>query len=105
MRYAVLISLQTSLLGTDPSNVFSSDKPAILARQLRMGSSEQPCVRSQFLASIGITEAETRKKDNALGPLDELKAANLCSGPFRVTLTTHPAEHLTFSGSHRQCSV
>jgi hypothetical protein len=56
--------------------------------------------RSAFLSHIGVTEAETRKGEIIQGPLDDLKAANLLAGPFRIALTKKPAEHLTFSGVH-----
>jgi hypothetical protein len=31
------------------------------------------------------------------GPIDELKASNILSGPFRLRLTNQPSEHLTFA--------
>jgi len=100
----VLLSLQTSLLGTNPFQGLI-DKRATLAQQLHMNYNVQRCVRSEFLNAIGITETELRKQGPAFGPLDELKAANLCAGPFRVRLTDVPVEHLTFSGSHKQSSL
>jgi hypothetical protein len=56
--------------------------------------------RSLFLLNIGIIEAETHKRENILGSLDDLKASNLVAGPFRIALTKKPVEHLTYSGVH-----
>jgi len=62
-------------------------------------------VRRKFLKTIGLGLAETEAKARLLGPLDELKASNLLSGPFKLALTTNPTEHLTFVGSHSQSTV
>ena len=52
--------------------------------------------RSELLSVVGIADMETRRRDELLGPLDELKASNLFAGPFGVGLTKYPSEHLTF---------
>jgi len=62
-------------------------------------------VRSKFLNAIGISETEARAKDSPVGPLDELRASSLLSGPFKIDLTKKPLEHLTFTGSHAQLFV
>jgi hypothetical protein len=79
-----------------------SIKPALLARELNMQSVRGKFWRSQFLLSLGLTENDTASRQGLLGHLDELKASNLLKGPFKINLTNHPAEHLTFDSSHRQ---
>jgi hypothetical protein len=62
-------------------------------------------VRRKFLNAIGLGLVEVRPKESLFGPLDELKASNLLSGPFKLSLTKNPAEHLTFVGSHSRSTV
>ena len=62
-------------------------------------------VRRKFLSAIGVGLTEVRTKESLLGPLDELKASNLLSGPFKLALTRNPSEHLTFVGSHARPTV
>jgi len=52
--------------------------------------------RTHVLASVGITDAEAHA-ETLVGPLDELKASNIRSGPFDIDLTEVPREHLTLT--------
>jgi hypothetical protein len=62
-------------------------------------------VRESVLSEAGFTETEISDTRVLQGPLDELKASNLHTGPFRVQLTTFPHEHLTFTRDQGQRSV
>jgi len=39
------------------------------------------------------------------GPLDELTARNMLSGPFKLSPTTEISQHLMFTGSHTQSTI
>lgn len=78
------------------------NKKTEILRHLDMKFIGAKSVRLKFLKALGISETETQRKDEIRGPLDELKASNLLSGPFRLVLTENPSEHLTFTGSHTQ---
>jgi hypothetical protein len=102
MSLAILNILSYINLGQRPLIACGSVKPAILALNLNMKSIRGSFWRSQFILALGLTETETLGRGELTGHLDELKASNLLKGPFEITLTSHPGEHLTFDNSHRQ---
>jgi len=61
--------------------------------------------RAKLLEIIGLTEAETKPKNDLIGSLDELKASNLRRGPFKIELTDQPWAHLTFTRSHGRSTI
>ena len=77
-------------------------KPAILVDELNMTAVRGNFWRSKLLKSLGLTENDVGSRHGHSGHLDELKASNLLRGPFKINLTNHPAEHLTFDSSHKQ---
>jgi hypothetical protein len=61
------------------------------------------CIKGEFLRSTGLVgESTTPMK---VGGLDVLKASHLMAGPFRISLTENPAEHLTFNDSGTRPTV
>ena len=104
MSLVILNILSYINLGQNPVITHGSVKPTILAQNLNMRSNRRVFWRSQFLGALGLTESDTlRSRDlRLMGHLDELKASNLLKGPFKITLTSHPEEHLTFDSSHKQ---
>lgn len=52
------------------------------------------------ILAAGITQDEIKSNEKPdvekSGSLDELKASVLSGGPFKIALTPHPSEHLTF---------
>jgi hypothetical protein len=54
-------------------------------------------IKTFILNGIGVDRIETKPESNLDGHLDELNAANIHSGPFRVTSTDNPTLHLTFT--------
>lgn len=102
MSLATLNILSYINLGQKPLIAYGSVKPAILALNLNMKSIRGSFWRSQFILALGLTESEILGRRKLTGHLDELKASNLLKGPFKITLTSHPGEHLTFDSSHKQ---
>lgn len=80
-------------------------KTEILLKDLRMRLEGMHPNREKLLTIIGVTEAETKMQTDLLGPLDELKASNLRSGPFKIELTDHTWAHLTFSRSDGRSTI
>ena len=66
------------------------------------GSVPDNRIRLKFLCALGLSssEAKSRKYQDFWGPLDELRASHLIAGPFQVSLTQVPSEHLTFDDTH-----
>ena len=80
-------------------------RPDSLARDLQMPLARHNNLRTTILLISGITETECHVESDLRGPLDELKAANMIAGPFKLGLTTNPTEHLTFVGTHSKTTV
>lgn len=55
----------------------------------------QNFLRDELLSSLGISDSEARVIDQ-FGPLDELRASYIRTGPFTIALTDEPSRHLTF---------
>lgn len=66
------------------------------------GSVPDNRMRLNFLRALGLSpsEAKSRKDQGFSGPLDELRASHLIAGPFHISLTQIPSEHLTFDDTH-----
>ena len=104
------IRLEINLFGEDKFLDFSVrgshkhelkfQKPkAFLHKWLRMDATEESYKRAKFLSYLGFTEKQFEEKSDQFGSLDVLTAANILAGPFEISFTNHPAQHLTFSGS------
>jgi hypothetical protein len=95
----------TSILNKAPTRWTKSRKDEILIRRLQLQDTEQDYFREAFLLIAGVTQTDLKPKEDLLGPLDELKASNLLSGPFGIALTNKSSEHLTFTGPHSRSTV
>jgi hypothetical protein len=79
--------------------------PRVLEWQLQdQVESSELDYRWEALSAFGISETETTQKD-IVGPLDDLKASNLCRGPFNIEITQTAAKHLTFKGPHSHSTL
>jgi len=115
--YEFLAQLSSIFLGSgtfldDPKSIATYPDRNIEPKEyvedwLNMKPSHAGYWRWQFLSFLGITDLDAEGGkifDSSEGykPLETLAAANLLGGPFRIGFTERAAEHLTFSGSHKQ---
>jgi hypothetical protein len=94
-----------TIINKTPTRWIKARSEAILITRLHLQPNNGQYFRDVFLSIAGITQTDLVINSELLGPLDGLKASNLIAGPFTVTLTANPGEHLTFSGSHSHTTV
>ena len=94
-----------TIINKTPTRWIKLRKEAVLIKRLHIQTAEDQYFRDAFLSIAGINPTDLAIKDEPVGPLDGLKASNLITGPFTVSLTNKPHEHLTFSGSHSHTTV
>jgi hypothetical protein len=94
-----------TILNKAPTRWTKALTDEVLINRLQLQTNEDNYFRDAFICITGLTPVDLMMKGDIFGPLDELKASNFLKGPFTITLTNKPSEHLMFFGSHRNSTL